>query len=160
MDIGIQSMVDEIQRELSTNDDIKNIMDMIENYECNSYIENKTTDDIIKDVIQTLNEYNIPDIDKVSSKLMGYMFIDEICDIQKGRHVRWIRITPGSQFALTNGGIIMDTKFTNNGLQILCKNKLNRFIQYKFDDCISFQRMSKQEQIITMANSSVESSSV
>tara|TARA_B110000285_G_scaffold231086_1_gene298939 strand:- start:1820 stop:2302 length:483 start_codon:yes stop_codon:yes gene_type:complete len=160
MDTGLQLIVDEIQQELSENDDTKDIMDMIDNYKCDSNFENKTTDDIIMDVIQTLSEYDVPDIDKVSSKLNGYSFIDEICDIQKGRHVRWIRITPDSKRTLTNGGVIVDTKFTNNGLQILCKNKLNRFMQYKFDECISFQRMSKQEQIITMANSSIESSSV
>lgn len=160
MDDDLQSMISDIQSELSTMDNIQNIMDMIDDYECPSNIENKNTDDIIKDIINVLNQHNVSCIDKISSKLIGYVYIDEICDIQKGRHVRWIRITPGSKMTLTNGGVIMDTKFTNNGTQILCKNKANKFIQYKFDDCISFQKMTKQEEIILMANSSIDYSSV
>lgn len=160
MDDDLQSMISDIQSELSTMDNIQNIMDMIDDYECPSNIENKNTDDIIKDIINVLNQYNVSCIDKISSKLIGYVYIDEIRDIQKGRHVRWIRITPGSKLTLTNGGVIMDTKFTNNGTQILCKNKANKFIQYKFDDCISFQKMTKQEEIILMANSSIDYSSV
>lgn len=160
MDDDLRSMISDIQSELSTSDNIQNILDMIDDYECSSNIENKNTDDIIKDIIKILKQHNISCIDKISSKLIGYVYIDEICDIQKGRHVRWIRITPGSNLTLTNGGVIMDTKFTNNGTQILCKNKVNKFIQYKFDDCISFQKMSKQEEIILMANSSIEYSSV
>ena len=160
MDEDLQSMISDIQSELSTTDNIQNILDMIDDYDCPSNIENKTTDDIIKDIIEILTENNVQDINKVSSKLIGYVYIDEICDIQKGRHIRWIRITPGSKRVLTNGGVIMDTKFTDNGTQILCKNKANKFIQYKFDDCISFQKMTKQEEIIVMANSSIVSSSV
>lgn len=160
MDDDLQSMISDIQSELSTTDNIQNIMDMIDDYECPSNIENKNTDDIIKDIINVLKQHNVYCIDKISSKLIGYVYIDEICDIQKGRHVRWIRITPGSKLTLTNGGVIMDTKFTNNGTQILCKNKANKFIQYKFDDCISFQKMTNQEEIILMANSSIDYSSV
>ena len=160
MDDDLQSMISDIQSELSTTDNIQNIMDMIDDYECPSNIENKTTDDIIKDIIEILNEYDVPDVNKISQKLIGYVYIDEICDIQKGRHIRWVRITSGSKLTLTNGGVIMDTKFTDNGTQILCKNKANKFIQYKFDECISFQKMTKQEEIIVMANSSIESSCV
>ena len=49
---------------------------------------------------------------------------------------------------LTNGGIICDIKFYNNGVQILCKNNGNRFFQIKFDSCLIFQKINKQEQII------------
>jgi hypothetical protein len=28
---------------------------------------------------------------------------------------------------------------------------MNRFIQYKFDDCITFQKLSTEEQLIMMA---------
>lgn len=158
MDDDLKSMISDIQSELSNTDNIENILDMIDDYKCSSNIENKTTDDIMKEIINVLNVHTIPNTDTVSRKLIEYVYIDEICDIQKGRHIRWIRITPGAKLTLTNGGVIMDVKFTDNGTQILCKNKGNMFIQYKFDDCISFQKMSNQEQIIIMANSSIDSS--
>jgi len=77
------------------------------------------------------------------SKLVEYRFVDKIFQLQKGKHVRWIRkgtIDP----ILTNGGILMDIKFTNKGVSILCKNK-NRFIQYGFDDCLTYQKLSPDE---------------
>jgi hypothetical protein len=153
----INEMKSGMMDDIDDNDDIQDIMNMIDEYECPSNIEDKTTDGIIQEIFQVLTDHHIPNIDIVSSKLIGYMYIDEICDIRKGRHVRWVRITPGSKLTLTNGGVIMDTKFTNNGTQILCKNRVNKFMQYKFDECISFQRMSKHEQLIAMANSSIES---
>lgn len=77
------------------------------------------------------------------SKLVEYRFVDKIFQLQKGKHIRWIRkgnLDP----TLTNGGIIMDVKFTNKGVSILCKNK-NRFIQFGFDDCLIFQKLSPDE---------------
>jgi hypothetical protein len=77
------------------------------------------------------------------SKLVEYRFVDKIFQLQKGKHVRWIRkgnLDP----TLTNGGILMDIKFTNKGVSILCKNK-NRFIQYGFDDCLTYQKLSPDE---------------
>lgn len=80
------------------------------------------------------------------SKLVEYRFADKIFQLQKGRHVRWIR-KGNVDSTLTNGGIIMDIKFTNKGVSILCKNK-NRFIQYGFDDCLTYQKLSPDELMV------------
>jgi hypothetical protein len=63
--------------------------------------------------------------------------------------VRWLRLA--SEPKLTNGGIVADIKFMDNGTHVLCKNVLGRFIQYKFDDCMTFQKLSVDEQLILMA---------
>ena len=90
--------------------------------------------------IQSLKERDI--------QLRSNRYVDEINELHKGKHIRWIRTGTTS---LTNGGIVVDIKFKDNGTHIMCKNGMNRFIQYKFDDCITFQKLSTEEQLIMMA---------
>jgi hypothetical protein len=127
--------------------DIENILASAEN-EKNDYLENKTMADITKDVFDSIQTviFDKDVIEKTCRKLIGYRFVDEINELFKGRHVRWIR---GG--ALTNGGIVVDIKFTNDGIQVLCKNNMNRFIQYHFDECPTFQKLSSEEELLLMA---------
>jgi len=43
---------------------------------------------------------------------------------------------------------MVDIKFTDTGIHILCKNNRNQFIRYKFDDCITFQKISDEEFLV------------
>ena len=83
-------------------------------------------------------------------KLIGYRLVDELHELHKGKHVRWIRIDNAK---LTNGGIVVDIKFMDKGIQVLCRNSTNKFIQYKYDECITFQKLNETEQVIMMAYS-------
>ena len=74
--------------------------------------------------------------------------IEELQELHKGKHVRWIRKNNGK---LTNGGIIVDIKFYETGTQILCMGSGKSFIQYKYDECFTFQKMSEAEQLVVMA---------
>ena len=131
--------------------DIEHLLDTIEN-EKNDSLENKTMDSVNVEIFEKINELNFKKEKKseICKKLIGYRFVDEINELHKGKHVRWIRIG-NKEPDLTNGGLIVDIKFMDNGTQILCKNSMNRFIQYKFDECISFQKLSMDEQLILMA---------
>lgn len=125
--------------------DIDKLLETVEN-ERNDYLENKTTASINTEIYEIISNLGLkPDI---FDKLIGYRFVDEIHELHKGKHVRWIRKNTGK---LTNGGIVMEIKFLDNGTQILCMNSQNRFIQYKFDDCCTFQKLSIEEQLILMA---------
>jgi hypothetical protein len=108
------------------------------------YLQNKTYPLIqqeIKDIC-----YIHDNDDKICSKLREYRYVDKICDLVRGKFVRWIRIPDGNDSAsLTKGGIVTDIKFLENGIHVLIKNALNRFIQYKFDECITFQKFSVEE---------------
>jgi len=126
-------------------------------------LENHSLDSVLaRDLLKDLSEEIVESLKTVStskdliadycSKLVEYRFIDQIFQLQKGKHIRWIRkqsqvskhfITP----ILTNGGIVMDIKFTNKGVSILCKNK-DRFIQYNFDDCLTYQKLSSDELMV------------
>uniref|UniRef100_A0A6C0B281 Uncharacterized protein n=1 Tax=viral metagenome TaxID=1070528 RepID=A0A6C0B281_9ZZZZ len=129
--------------------DIEAILESVEN-EKNDYLENKTMDEITKDVFENISELSLTKekTKDLCDKLIGYRFIDEINELFKGRHVRWIRKDSDK---LTTGGIVVDIKFLKDGIQVLTKNNMNRFIQYRFDECLSFQKLSNEEQLLLMA---------
>jgi predicted nucleotidyltransferase len=111
-----------------------------------SYLENKTASIIQKEISDVCIRENIPQ--NIVDKLTEYRYVDKICDLIRGKYVRWIRLsTKGSlpTVTLTKGGLVADIKFLENGIYVLIKNAHNRFIQYKFDDCITFQKLSVEE---------------
>jgi len=87
-------------------------------------------------------------------KLMKYRYVDEINDLLKGRMVRWIRT--GGTNKLTNGGMVTNITFTNNGINVQIMSCNRRFINYKFDECITFQKLTTQEELILMVNEHID----
>ena len=51
---------------------------------------------------------------------------------------------------LSNGGIVCDIKI-NEGINIICRNNMHRFFQLKMGECLVFQKLSQQEQVILKA---------
>jgi hypothetical protein len=150
---------------------IETILKTIENVDTD-HLGNRSLSDISSEIFNSLKDIKIPDdvISEYCSKLSEYRLIDQLFQLQKGKHIRWIRIpsylldshveldhskiktrafdkSEMPRPLLTNGGIVVDIKFTNAGTQILCKNK-DRFVQYKFDDCLTFQKLSDDEQLL------------
>ena len=83
-------------------------------------------------------------------RLQNYRYIDGINELHKGKHIRWIR-----NGKLTNGGILTNITIKDTCIHILCKNSLNKFITYKWDDCTSYQKLSMEEQLILIANDNI-----
>jgi len=129
--------------------DIDNLLNSIET-DRNDYLDTKTIQTVTDEIYEKVSEQiqNNEALEDICSKLMGYRVVDEIHELHKGKHVRWLR---SGNNKLTTGGIVVDIKFMDNGIQVLCKNSMNRFVQYKFDDCITFQKLSLDEQVILMA---------
>lgn len=125
----------------------------------NDYLENKTLHDIVNDIHDTLVVLPITKlkIKDIQQKLSEYRYVERICDLHKGKHIRWIRISgfkiipKTSSYSLTNGAVVVDIIFTDTGTNILCRNYNNVFIQIKFDDCLIFQKLSTDEELILMA---------
>jgi len=84
-------------------------------------------------------------------KLEQYRYVDDLCDIQYGRYIRWINLNNPERISLTNGGIIIDIKILHSGIHIVCKNNMNRTFQIKIDENMIFQKLSDQEKIIISA---------
>ena len=105
----------------------------------------KTQTEITAEIEDALKQYALSET--LIAKLKEYRIVSKVFEIQRGKHIRWLR-PPGS--TLTAGGIVVEIKFLDEGTHILCKCR-NRFIQIKMDDCIIFQKLSHDEQLILMA---------
>jgi len=137
--------------ELFSTIDINKLLESIEN-DKSDYLEKKTMKKITDEIYGKINTLKIDENEKrdFCKKLIGYRLVDDVHELHKGKHIRWIREN-SHKTTLTNGGIVMDVKFLDNGTHVLCMSTGNRFVQFKFDDCIIFQKMTQEEQIIMMA---------
>ena len=81
-------------------------------------------------------------------KLSNYRYCNDLKDIQYGFYIRWIPLKNPEKIYITNGGHICDIKIINNEIHIVCKNNMNNFFQIKFDECLLFQKISPQENVI------------
>ena len=124
--------------------------------EDNHYLENKTLADISKDIFDAVSELNIQNdlATKFCDRLSGYRYVERVCDLRNGKLMRWIKRPTSfllNEKSLTNGGILMNIKIENSGVQLLCRNNANRFFNIKFDDCLVFQKLTMEEQLILMS---------
>jgi len=85
------------------------------------------------------------------TKLKEYRYVDDLSDIQYGRYIRWINLKDPTNISLTQGGLIIDIKICQGGIQVVCKNFRNKKFQIKIDECFIFQKLTDQEKIILSA---------
>jgi hypothetical protein len=91
----------------------------------------------------------------ICSKLSEYKLIDNLSEFTCKRHIRWINLARPDY--LHSGGTMLDVKFLDRGVNILLLSGGKRFTQYRFDECISFQKLSYDEQLVLMASEIVKS---
>jgi hypothetical protein len=134
----------------------KNVMNSIEDVP--HHLENNTFTTITDSMVRVLVMENVPNIAFNLEKLKDYRYVSDVCDVFRGRHIRWIRIRDNEilKRTLTNGGIVTDIKFLDNGTHIQCKNARNQFIQIKFDDCLLFQKLTAEECLFLMMQSKIQ----
>ena len=134
---------------------------VLESLHSSSYhpIENHTLASIHQEIVDILAIEQIEESREIQEKLKDYRYVGEICDLFRGRHIRWIRVytenVNGDRVripnpVLTNGGIVTDIKFQKNGIYIQCKNPRNQFMLFKFDHCILFQKLTAEECVLLM----------
>lgn len=113
------------------------------------YIEGKTVADLSKEVFDVINPLEISEENKhdICQRLIGYRWVDRLCDLRSGRLVRWVK-----KGCLTNGGLLMNVKIENTGVILLCKNNVGRFFSIKWDESVVFQKLTMEEQLVLMAN--------
>ena len=145
--------------ELFSTINIEQLLSTIENDKIN-YLENKNMKIITDDIFHIIKRLNATTQTKLSicNKLSGYRYVDEIRDLHKGKHTRWIRKNNDNP-VLTNGGTLVNILFNDTGSAIVCKTYMNKFFQCKYDDCFIFQKLSTEEQVILMAYEYIENKS-
>lgn len=85
------------------------------------------------------------------NKLKYYRYVDDLSNLQYGRFIRWINLKKTDNIFLTNGAHIMDIKIEKTGIQVLCRNNMNRFITLNIDQHMIFQKITDQESILISA---------
>lgn len=135
------------------------------------FMENVNIDVTIEEIIQELDDKNLLYLSSSKIKelknnilqkmyltrnellhyhkvLKDYRFVDELDEIQIGKYVRWFNLANQESISLTNGGIVIDIKDGKEDILIVCKNNRNRIYTFRLNQCIVFQKLSTQEQIL------------
>lgn len=87
------------------------------------------------------------ELKNLTKKLKNYRYIDNVQDLNYGNYIRWINLKNISNLNLTNGGFICDI-YINDGITVLCRNNFNKIFQLNYDNCLIFQKITNQENII------------
>jgi len=126
-------------------------------------LDDESNEDLFNYTTKKLNEMNLnvlkelqltkPETLNLLHKLKGYKYIDEMNDLKYGTYLRWVPLSNPSKIELTKGAIFCETKITDNGVFLVCKNfgfKSNHF-QIKIDECLIFQKLTDQELVLLSA---------
>jgi hypothetical protein len=147
----LQAIIDKAKNDVNqhklTDDDINNLFNTID-HNTNQYLENNTTEIIITEIFNILQENNIDNIQYIMDKLKNYRYVDEIHLIHKGKNIKCINKQTNK---FSNAGIVIDIKFLQNGTHLLCKI-FNNLKQIKLDDNFIFQQLTTEELFILMSN--------
>ena len=123
--------------------------------ETNENLFNFTTKKIIEMNLNILKELHLDKKETLDllKKLKEYKYVDEMSDLKYGTYLRWIEINNPENIYLTKGAIFCEIKITYDGVFIVCKNfgYSNKYFQIKMDECLIFQKLTNQEQVLLSA---------
>jgi hypothetical protein len=116
------------------------------------YLENKTLEDVNRDVFDAVNQTPLDDAakEKMIKSLLGYRYVSEIYELHLGKAVQLMKKRDDMP-KLIMAGFVTNIDFLDNGIYLVCKGFKNRMFKYKFDDCYIFQKLAQSEMLILMA---------
>jgi hypothetical protein len=132
--------------------DIDKLLKALDNNN-NENIIDTTSNSLREELQDALKELGLEeeDTDELAHKLQNYKYIDNLSNLHSGAYIRWISLKNPDELYLTNGALLCDIKFDNEGVCLICKGFRNRHFQVRFDDCMIFQKLSDQEQVLLSA---------
>jgi hypothetical protein len=97
-----------------------------------------------------LDELQLTKVEKIEimKKIKKYRYVDQMNELKYGGFIRWINITNPEKLFLTNGAIFCDFKINDNGVMIVYKNFYGKTYEFKMEECIIFQKLSYQEEVL------------
>jgi hypothetical protein len=127
--------------------DIDRMLDTIESVKTD-FLQEKTWSIIHQETSLSIRSLGVDEsvIHKHCNKLAAYRYVDEIHQLHRGKFARWIPLD--SPTSLSTGGIVAEIKFTNVGIHITCRLFNGRYVQYAFDECLTYQKLTQEEQTI------------
>ena len=119
----------------------------------NEILLNYTTQKMKEMNLQILKELMLPKdtLMNYMNQLSGFMYIDEINELKIGSFVRWIPMKNPDDLPLKKSAIVCDIKITDTGIVIVLKNFTQSYFQIKMDECLVFQKLSEQQQVLLSA---------
>jgi hypothetical protein len=117
------------------------------------YLENKTLQTISDEIYNVINGLGLTP-EKTRDwchKLIGYRLVNEVYELHKGKTAKTIRLYEDGPPKLIHNGIVLNIVFLDNGTHVRCRNPQFTIMQYKFNERITFQQLSTDEQLILMA---------
>jgi hypothetical protein len=146
--------------ELFANIDIDELLNAIQD-DSTDYLDNKTINTINDDIFKSLYEigYRGEQLKEYCEKLIGYRLVNEVFELHKGKLVKTIRIFDDDYKSvipkLRMHGKVSNIKFLDNGTHVVCMMFINgrfsnRYVQYKFDQYLTFQKLSDDENLILL----------
>ena len=127
--------------------DIDRLLDHLETAKTD-FLENKSWSIVHQDTFLAVKSLQLTEqvTQRHCAKLAAYRFVDEIHQLHRGKFARWIRLDDPS--AMTAGGIAAEIKFTDSGIHVICRLYNGRYVQYAFDECLTFQKLTPDESMI------------
>jgi cell division protein ZapA (FtsZ GTPase activity inhibitor) len=132
--------------------DVEKLLKALDNEE-NSKFLNLTTKKINDMKSEILKELQLSqqEITEIMRKLKEYMYVDEMNELRHGAFIRWIPIKDPDNLHLTAGGLLCAINVTDDGVSLTCKNFSHKHYQIKMDECLIFQKLTNQEQVLLSA---------
>jgi hypothetical protein len=123
--------------------------------ETNDTLFNFTTKKMREMTLSILKELQLSRSETIEmmNKLKDYKYIDEMSDLKYGTYIRWVPIDDPNNIHLTKGAIFCETKITDNGVFLVCKNfgYGNKHFNISMDKNLIFQKLTEQEQVLLSA---------
>jgi len=146
---------------------IDDLLDSLED-ENTDYLQNKSLKSISNEVFQALYDIGCREeqLNSYCEKLIGYRLVNEVYELHKGKLIKTIRLFDNNNNPITPKlrmhGKVSNIKFMDNGTHVVCMmfsngSYRNQYVQYKFDEYLTFQKLSDEEQLILMAYDLYES---
>jgi len=132
--------------------ELETLLKSIENEE-NIHLINLNNKKIKMIKMKILKElhYSKQELLDIMKKLENYRYIDGMNEIKYGTYIRWIKITEPYDLSLSKGGIFCDLSVSDNGVFVIYKNFNHKHYKFKIDDCLIFQKITNEEQILLNA---------
>jgi len=154
---SIQEIIENVKKEHKTDIlDVGKILETSSFQEIPHFLKNKTTEDLLCDVREALQE--IPHLDtetieKYTQKLKGYIPVDDIELLVAQRFVRWMYRFNEEDTRLKMG-VVLKLLMKNDGINVQMRTMQRAFLQIyeiKLDECLVFMKLSEQENLMVIA---------
>jgi len=164
--------------ELLNTIDIDELLKAI-NDDSTDYLENKTIKSINLEIFEAIKKLNVSEerMQDLCNKLIDYRLVNKIGELHKGKLVKTIKLnieslpTLSPEFNVSElsatpnrlqnnlyynpiihmKGKVVNIKKLNNCHHVVCLTVPNRYSQYNFNNFLTFQKLSTEEQVILTA---------